>query len=152
MSTTTTTTTTTTSQDVDDDPKTTTTTTAKIIPPCLDESDCQENAGCFADELNFDPLSFEINTICHCFLGFYLDNTTAEFPRTGVCIDRRTTPCHNEEQTNCIEDDQGLGICPYCKVRLKYHYMVKYADLIKSYAYGKFSTEATFLTSGKELL
>merc|ERR1739838_792215 len=111
----TTTTTTTTTTSTSTPTTTTTTTTTELIAPCLSEEECQDNAGCFADEVNFDQNTQEIKTICHCFLGFYLNSTNAEYPKTGSCIDRRTTACDDESEAHCYTDGHPFGFCPYCK-------------------------------------
>jgi hypothetical protein len=87
----------------------------------LVEDDCQENAGCFADEeATIDPSTDEILTLCHCFLGFVLDNSTADFPKTGTCINLRTAECDKSSEVNCYEDEDFWGVCPYCRA-FKHH-------------------------------
>jgi len=82
---------------------------------CESEADCQANAGCFADEISGINEFGELNTICHCFLEYVVDNTTASFPRTGECIHYRDVPCNVNTEINCFEDQEEWGICPYCR-------------------------------------
>ena len=93
----------------------TTTTTTETPKQCLDDSDCQDNAGCFATE-EIDPLTFECVTTCHCYMGYLLDNGTASFPKTGFCEDLRTRECTGTDSDYCYENDEEWGICPYCRV------------------------------------
>ena len=96
---------------------TSTTTTTTLAPrQCESEADCQENAGCFADELTGINEFGELNTICHCFLEYVVDNSTASFPKTGDCIHYRDVPCNVNTEVNCFEDSSEWGICPYCRV------------------------------------
>ena len=80
---------------------------------CQTDDDCQENARCFADELNseYDGM---LLTVCHCFLEFYLDKSTVDLPKTGTCVDLRTESCDTTSKEHCIEDEEG-GFCPYCR-------------------------------------
>ena len=56
----------------------------------MEDSDCQENAGCFKIQpVELDSLTGKNKTICQCRLGFLLDNSTASFPKTGTCEDLR---------------------------------------------------------------
>jgi len=59
-------------------------------------------------------------TICHCFIGFVLDNSTAEYPKTGTCINLRTATCDSSSEINCFEDTDLWGVCPYCRA-FKHH-------------------------------
>jgi len=87
--------------------------------PCADNSECQENAGCFADETTFLATG-ELTTLCHCYLGYVLDNSTADFPKTGTCNNLRTGQCDLTSEVNCYEDADLWGICPYCRA-FKHH-------------------------------
>merc|ERR1712013_447553 len=116
--TTSTTTSTTTTSTTSTSTMSTTTTTPAL--PCASDDDCQDNAGCFADEVNIDPLDPVIHTICHCFLGFVVDNSTADFPKTGTCNNLRTAECDDSSEVNCYEDEDLWGVCPYCRA-FKHH-------------------------------
>jgi len=70
--------------------------------------------------VNIDPLNPIIHTICHCFLGFVVDNSTAVFPQTGTCINLRTAECDDSSEVNCYEDEDLWGVCPYCRA-FKHH-------------------------------
>ena len=98
---------------------TTTTTTTTVVTeppePCLEDSDCQDNAGCFATD-EIDPVTFQYVTTCHCFMGYLLDDTTASFPKTGFCEDLRTRECTRTDSDYCYQNDELWGICPYCRV------------------------------------
>jgi len=113
-------------------PTTSTTTTTCVVnngpcEMCNTDADCQPGAGCFWDP----PLS---NTrVCHCKLGYYLDNSTSfSCPHTGTCVDFRTSTCVSDAQAvsgptvnelsrdGCLIDSRGgdpsaWGICPYCR-------------------------------------
>jgi len=78
---------------------------------CCNESDCQDNAGCFLDEL-----SDNYKTYCQCFLGYSLDNSTSSLPSTGDCLDMTTQDCSNP--TSCYDNDE-YTLCPYCYVAKK---------------------------------
>jgi len=78
---------------------------------CCDESDCQENAGCFLDEL-----SNTFKTYCQCYLGYSLDNSTSSLPKTGDCLDMRAQDC--SDPTVCYENSE-YTLCPYCYVARK---------------------------------
>ena len=67
--------------------------------------------------MNIDPLDPVIHTICHCFLGFVVDNSTADFPKTGTCNNLRTAECDDSSEVNCYSDEDLWGVCPYCRVR-----------------------------------
>jgi len=73
---------------------------------CCKESDCQEHAGCFQDEL-----SDTFKTYCQCYLGYYLDNSTSSLPMTGDC--RAMKDC--SDTYTCYENDD-YKLCPYCQV------------------------------------
>ena len=92
------------------------------LPPrdqCLKDSDCQDNAGCFLIEpLELDPITFEPKTTCHCLLGYLLDNSTVNLPKTGFCQHLRTIPCTGDTSKDyCIHNIEGWGLCPYCRVK-----------------------------------
>jgi len=68
-------------------------------------------------------ITTDIITICHCYVGFALDNSTGNFtfPHTGVCVDLRdqsicdpSLEAHNAPHGACYEDDDEWGVCPYC--------------------------------------
>lgn len=72
----------------------------------------------------------EFTTLCHCNLGYVLDNetTTPMFPMTGDCIDYHQLKCASnlaeskadQAERFCFEDDNEWGICPYCRA-FKHH-------------------------------
>eukprot|EP00090_Calanus_glacialis_P011341 TRINITY_DN19763_c0_g1_i1.p1 TRINITY_DN19763_c0_g1~~TRINITY_DN19763_c0_g1_i1.p1 ORF type:complete len:359 (-),score=86.60 TRINITY_DN19763_c0_g1_i1:58-1134(-) len=84
---------------------------AEVASLCCDESDCQDNAGCFQDEL-----SDTFKTYCQCYLGHSLDNSTSSLPMTGDCQDMKTQDCSST--TACYETDD-YRMCPYCHVTYK---------------------------------
>ena len=85
---------------------------------CKEDSDCQDNAGCFLIEpIELDPITFEPRTTCQCFLGYLLDNSTASFPKTGFCENLRTRACTGDTSKDyCVTNTEGWGVCPYCRV------------------------------------
>jgi len=95
--------------------------------PCQTSDDCQDNSGCFADELSIITTG-EFSTLCHCNLGYVLDNSTAMFPMTGDCIDYHQLKCASTlaesnaagSEQFCFEDDNEWGVCPYCRA-FKHH-------------------------------
>jgi len=77
---------------------------------CCGESDCQNNAGCFQDEV-----SDTFKTYCQCFLGYYLDNSTSSLPMTGECHSMTTQDCSTTSLSTCYENEK-YKLCPYCHV------------------------------------
>jgi len=77
---------------------------------CCGESDCQNNAGCFQDEV-----SDTFKTYCQCFLGYYLDNSTSSLPMTGECHSMTTQDCSSTSLSTCYENEK-YKLCPYCHV------------------------------------
>jgi len=89
---------------------------------CELDTDCQENAYCFLDEVHLENTG-EQKTDCICRIGMYpeLGRVPADdvYPKTGYCIDATIEgACKFPEL--CITDDYGWGICPYCRA-FKYH-------------------------------
>lgn len=77
---------------------------------CCNESDCQNHAGCFADELDTT-----FTTFCQCFLGYYLESSTEFLPITGECLPMNSQDCSSTSSASCYDTDQ-YSICPYCHV------------------------------------
>ena len=89
---------------------TTALTNEEISGLCCNEDDCQENAGCF-----FDELSATVKTYCKCFLGYYLSPDNSSMPATGECKDMKTQVCSSTSSDGCYNDEDYI-IFPYCKV------------------------------------
>jgi len=78
---------------------------------------CPKHSGCFNDELG---IYGEVNAhgFCHCFLGFYMDNST--YPPT--CHDMRGGGNCDDDGNGmiCYENDKHWEWCPYCSAK-KHH-------------------------------
>merc|ERR1712008_410377 len=72
---------------------TTTTTTTTTVPPvqCESGADCQNNAGCFADEVA-------------------IINGDGSFPTAGDCIHYKDVLCNVDTEVNCFEDSEEWGV------------------------------------------
>merc|ERR1712106_17971 len=84
---------------------------AEVAGLCCDETDCQEHAGCFLDEL-----SDAFKTNCQCYLGHSLDDSISSLPKTGDCHDMKTQDCSSTSA--CFETNE-YKLCPFCHVAKK---------------------------------